>query len=87
MSLLRKNMHVAASWAVIGVATLVVYVNQPPVGGTCSLSAPEGGQLDRLVSLVDAASLQCSGWSDPEEQGIVSYTINSKPTYFLDKNN
>jgi hypothetical protein len=51
------------------------------------LSAPEGGQLDRLVSLVDAASLQCSGWSDPEEQGIVSYTINSKPTYFLDKNN
>ena len=61
-----------------GSAVLVVYVNQPPSGGTCSLSPPIDGSLDSITALVDGVTVICTGWTDPEDQGIVSYTINSK---------
>jgi hypothetical protein len=65
-----------------GSSMLVVYVNQPPVGGACRVSPPAGLPLTGLTSLLDGITLACSGWTDPEDQGITSYAINSK-TYRL----
>ena len=63
---------------------LAVYVNQPPVGGSCTVSPPDGLSLTSLTSMLDGVTVACSGWTDPESQGITSYAINSEINFYLD---
>ena len=67
-----------------GSAVLAVYVNQPPVGGSCTVSPPDGLSLTSLTSMLDGVTVACSGWTDPESQGITSYAINSEINFYLD---
>lgn len=52
-----------------GESDIFLHINQPPEGGECSFSPPEG------MALMDRFLVKCSNWIDPEDKPIEYYAF------------
>ncbi|XP_023236367.1 uncharacterized protein LOC111635594 [Centruroides sculpturatus] len=60
---------IAKSTEGVGKTEMYLIINQPPEGGTCSLTPTEG------TSLLQYFFMKCSGWTDPEgKTKVFTYT-------------
>ncbi|GAB6020442.1 polycystic kidney disease 1-like 2 [Chamberlinius hualienensis] len=67
------QLNVTNSLGSVGRSIMFLLINQPPIGGSCSMNPPNGKVM------LDIFSIGCNGWTDPE-----GHTIN-KYTFFLQK--
>lgn len=52
-----------------GMTMLFLNINQPPTGGSCTVTPTRG------TAMIDKYGVMCTDWLDPENQGIQYYTI------------
>ncbi|XP_042888379.1 uncharacterized protein LOC122263814 [Penaeus japonicus] len=74
VKVIHLSVQVTDAMAVVGGATYFMKVNQKPSGGTCFLSGPETAR-----AVIDMFQLACSGWTDPEGAGVMSYLVTLIP--------
>ncbi|XP_064099124.1 location of vulva defective 1-like [Macrobrachium nipponense] len=77
---LRLAVDVTDTTGAVGSSSFLLRLNQPPALGNCTFQAPATSR-----ALIDLFSIECQGWSDPENVGVRGYKFILAKNGSLDK--